>query len=121
MTIKSLDHVNIRTSKARETMNFYTEILDFSEGFRPPFNFPGAWLYAGESAVIHLVFGDSAPSDNYNPVDHIAFEASGYQETMQRLESANWEYRCSDVPDTKIRQIFLVDPNGVKLELNFKE
>ena len=121
MAIKSLDHVNIRTSKARETMNFYTDILDFSEGFRPPFNFPGAGLYAGESAVIHLVFDNSEPSENYNPVDHIAFEASGYQETMQRLESANWEYRCSDVPDRNIRQIFLVDPNGVKLELNFKE
>ena len=121
MAIKCLDHVNIRTSKAKATMKFYTEILDFSEGFRPPFNFPGAWLYAAESAVIHLVFGDSDPSDNYNPVDHIAFKASGYQETMQRLENANWEYRCSDVPDTKIRQIFLVDPNGVKLELNFKE
>ena len=121
MAIKSLDHVNIRTSKARETMKFYTEILDFSKGFRPPFNFPGAWLYASESAVIHLVFGYSKPSDNYNPVDHIAFEAAGYQETMQRLESANWEYRCSHVPDRKIRQIFLVDPNGVKLELNFKE
>ena len=121
MAIKSLDHVNIRTSKARETMKFYTEILDFSEGFRPPFNFPGAWLYAGESAVIHLLFDNSEPGYNYNPVDHIAFEASGYQETMQRLESANWEYRCSDVPNTKIRQIFLIDPNGVKLELNFKE
>ena len=67
------------------------------------------------------MFDNSEPSDNYNPVDHIAFEAAGYQESMQRLESANWEYRCSDVPDTNIRQIFLVDPNGVKLELNFKE
>ena len=54
-------------------------------------------------------------------MDHVAFEAEGYHETMHRLESANWEYRCSDVPDIKIRQIFLVDPNGVKLELNFKE
>ena len=121
MAIKSLDHVNIRASKARETMNFYTEILDFSEGLRPPFNFPGAWLYAGESAVIHLVFDNSEPSDNYNPADHIAIEATGYQESMQRLESANWEYRCSDVPDRNIRQIFLVDPNGIKLELIFKE
>ena len=121
MTIKSLDHVNIRTSKAKATMKFYTEILDFSEGYRPPFNFPGAWLYAGENAVIHLVFEDSESSNNYNPVDHIAFKASGYQETIKRLESANWGYRCSDVPDSKIRQIFLVDPNGVKLELNFKE
>ena len=121
MAIKSLDHVNIRTSNAKETMKFYTEILDFSEGFRPPFNFPGAWLYAGESAVIHLVFGDSDTSDNYSPVDHVAFKAEGYQETMHRLESTNWDYRYSDVPDTKIRQIFLVDPNGVKIELNFKE
>ena len=78
MTIKSLDHVNIRTSKARETMNFYTEILDFSEGFRPPFNFPGTWLYSGESAVIHRVLDDSEPRGNNNPVDHIAFEAAGY-------------------------------------------
>jgi len=121
MTIKSLDHVNIRTSKAEETRKFYIGILDLSVGFRPPFNFPGVWLYAGDSAVIHLVFGDSDPSYNYSSVDHIAFEAEGYHETMQRLESANWAYRCSDVPDTKIKQIFLVDPNGVKLELNFKE
>ena len=121
MAVKSLDHVNIRTSKAGETIKFYTEILDFSEGFRPPFNFPGAWLYVAESAIIHLVFDNSEPSDNYNPVDHIAFKASGYQETIKRLESANWGYRCSDVPDSKIRQIFLVDPNGVKLELNFKK
>ena len=121
MAIKSLDHVNIRTSKARETMKFYTEILDFSEGFRPTFNFAGAWLYAGENAVIHLVFDDGESSNNYNPVDHIAFKAEGYHETMQRLESANCEYCCSDVPDTNNRQIFLVDPNGVKLELNFKE
>ena len=55
MAIKSLDHVNIRTSNAIETIKFYTEILDFREGFRPPFDFAGAWLYAGESAVIHLV------------------------------------------------------------------
>ncbi|GIT09352.1 MAG: hypothetical protein CM1200mP30_29820 [Pseudomonadota bacterium] len=67
------------------------------------------------------MFDDSEPSYNYNPVDHIAFEAAGYQESMQRLENANWEYRCSNVPVTNIRQIFLVDPNGVKLELNFKE
>ena len=121
MAVKSLDHVNIRTSKAGETIKFYTEILDFSEGFRPPFNFPGAWLYAGENAVIHLVFEDSGSSNNYNPVDHIAFKAGGYKETIKRLESANWRYRCSDVPDSKIRQIFLVDPNGVKLELNFNK
>ena len=89
MAIKSLDHVNIRTSKAKATLKFYTEILDFSAGFRPPFNFSGSWLYAGESAVIHLLFGDSDPSDNFSLVDHVAFEAEGYHENMHRLESTN--------------------------------
>ena len=59
--------------------------------------------------------------ENYNPVDHIPFEAAGYQETVKCLESANYNYSCSNVPDTNIRQIFLVDPNGVRLELNFNE
>ena len=87
MAIKSLDHVNIRTSKARETMNFYTEILDFSEGFRPPFNFPGAWLYAGENAVIHLVFEDSESSNNYNKlVQGVSMtQSSGYHKFKHML------------------------------------
>ena len=55
MPIQGLDHINIHTSKREETLKFYTEMLDFQEGFRPPFDFPGAWLYAGERAVIHLV------------------------------------------------------------------
>ena len=120
MAIQRLDHVNICTSRPEETMSFYTEILDFTEGFRPPFNFPGVWLYAGESPVIHLVFSDNVLKETQNAVDHIAFEAVGFEETKRRLENANWEFRCSEVPDSKIRQIFLHDPNGVKLELNFK-
>ena len=86
MGIKGLDHVNIRTSNIKDTMSFYTDLLDFTDGFHPPFEFPGAWLYAGGNAVIHLVFSDSEPNVIINPVDHIAFEASGFEETKQRLK-----------------------------------
>jgi len=48
MGIKGLDHVNINTSNMEDTLSFYVDLLDFREGFRPPFDFPGAWLYAGE-------------------------------------------------------------------------
>ena len=120
MGIKGLDHVNINTTNTKDTMSFYTDLLDLTDGFRPPFDFPGAWLYAGGNAVIHLVFSDSEPNVISNPVDHIALEATGFEETKQRLENENWEFRCSNVSDTQIRQIFLVDLNGVKLELNFK-
>ena len=81
MGIKGLDHVNINTSNMKGTMSFYTDLLDFTDGFRPPFDFPGAWLYAGGNAVIHLVFSDSEPNVISNPVDHIAFEATGFEET----------------------------------------
>ena len=97
MGIKGLDHVNINTSNMKDTLSFYTDLLDFTDGFRPPFDFPGAWLYAGGNAVIHLVFSDSEPNVISNPVDHIAFEATGFEETKQRLENENWEFRCSNV------------------------
>ena len=101
-------------------MSFYIDLLDLTDGFRPPFDFPGVWLYAEENAVIHLVFSDSESDVICNPVDHIAFEVTGFEETKLRLENGNWEFCCSNVPDAQIRQIFLVDPNGAKLELNFK-
>ena len=44
MGIKGLDHVNIKTSNMKDTLSFYTDLLDFTDGFRPPFDFPGAWL-----------------------------------------------------------------------------
>ena len=50
MGIKGLDHDNINTSNMKDTMGFYTDLLDFTDGFRPPFDFPGAWLYAWQNA-----------------------------------------------------------------------
>ena len=47
MGIKGLDHDNINTSNMKDTLSFYTNFLDFTDGFRPPFDFTGAWLYAG--------------------------------------------------------------------------
>ena len=121
MPIQGLDHINIHTSKREETLRFYTEMLDFQEGFRPPFDFPGAWLYAGERAVIHLVVREGVPGGIENPVDHVAFEAQGFEQTCNQLDAVGYPYKTADVPETKIRQMFLVDPNGVKLELNFSE
>ena len=88
MTIHGLDHINIHTSKREETLRFYTEMLDFQGGFRPPFDFPGAWLYAGERAVIHLVVREKVPEGIENPVDHVSFEAQGFEQTCNQLDAA---------------------------------
>ena len=42
MGIKDLDHVNINPSNMKDTMSFYTDLLDFTVGFRPFFDFHGA-------------------------------------------------------------------------------
>ena len=54
MSVGVLDHYNVSTRKLGETIKFYEDVLGFTNGPRPPFNFPGAWLYSGSHPVLHL-------------------------------------------------------------------
>ena len=54
MSVGELDHYNVSTRKLHETIQFYEDVLGFKNGPRPPFNFPGAWLYYGGHPVLHL-------------------------------------------------------------------
>ena len=55
MSVGVLDHYNVSTSKLKETVQFYEDVLGFVNGPRPQFNFPGAWLYsAGHAVLPHL-------------------------------------------------------------------
>ena len=117
--ISGLDHVNIETSELEETIHFYEDVLGFENGDRPPFDFPGAWLYAGGHPVIHLVETDSKPGPT-GAIDHVAWIAVGYDEMKERLEQKSVSFKLMDVPSSPVRQIFIHDPNGVRLELNFK-
>ena len=78
-----------------------------------------AWLYAGGHPVIHLVEKDSKPGPT-GAIDHVAWIAEGYDEMKERLEQKSVTFKLMDVPSSPVRQIFIHDPNGVRLELNFK-
>ena len=118
MTIKSLDHINIFTQELSETVRFYEEVLGLKNGDRPAFDFNGAWLYCGDKAIIHLVEGEpSGPGTGV--VDHFALGAENIADVVRRAREERFEYEVRDVPGGKIRQVFLNDPNGVKVELNF--
>ena len=54
MSVGVLDHYNVSTRKLGETVHFYETVLGFTNGPRPPFNFPGAWLYSSGHPVLHL-------------------------------------------------------------------
>ena len=55
MGIGILQHINIRTGDLAGTVKFWEEAIGLKDGDRPNFQFPGAWLYSGDEAVMHLI------------------------------------------------------------------
>ncbi len=122
MTIRALDHVNILTEDLAATVAFYSEVIGLAEGPRPPFPFPGAWLYCGGRPVVHLMVreGTGGGHSGTGAIDHVAFEAEDFEAFRERLRARGLTHETRLVPDGSMRQIFLHDPNGVKVELNFR-
>lgn len=134
MPLDMLDHYSIRTVKLEETRTFYERVLGLRVGERPDFDFPGYWLYAGERAVVHLVGVDAddpqglidylgdVDVDNLvggGAVDHLAFRASDAATLKSQLDEMKFDYRERDIPELKLFQLFLDDPNEVTVELNY--
>ena len=138
MPVETLAHFSIRTTTLRASCEFYCRVLGFREGFRPDFPFPGAWLYlAGDEpddAVIHLIGIDGAdPSGLANylgdrpqsglhggaAVDHLAFAATDLRGMRERLGTMGVPFRERTVPGLRLHQLFVEDPSGVTIELNY--
>jgi hypothetical protein len=86
MSVGTLDHYNVSTRKLKETVRFYEDVLGFTNGPRPPFNFPGAWLYNAGHPVLHLndisQTARQQPSDS-GVIDHVAFGSRGFEAMKQ--------------------------------------
>jgi catechol-2,3-dioxygenase len=123
MPALALNHYNIRAGQPLigRVRDFYVDVIGLREGPRPPFNFPGHWLYAGDAAVVHLVETSDVQTDARPPsvLDHVAFTCTGFDEFESRLRERGVEYRMSGVPGAAVRQLFLKDPAGNGVELNF--
>ena len=123
VSVGVLDHFNIRTRKLAETVRFYEDILGLEKGARPNFAFPGAWMYSESKAVVHLV-DISATSEPQKPdsgvVHHVAFVSRGFDGMTQRLKTKGMKFEARQVPGGELWQIFVHDPNGVMIELNYE-
>lgn len=121
--ILDLNHVNIVTSKLDETRAFYERVLGLTVGYRPPFDFDGAWLYAGDKPLIHLQTVESSfnakPEDRgpIGPLDHAAFAVAEIGAARAALDAEGVAYRAFSSPDGRNNQLFFRDPNGVVIEL----
>ncbi len=136
MAIDKLDHCAIRTNDLEGTKDFFVDVVGLTVGARPPVKFPGYWLYSGDTAVVHLFGGsdDSGDEDELakylgvkdpaslhggGAVDHLAFRASGLAAMRERLDKAQSRYFERTLPQFGLHQVFVEDPNGVMLELNY--
>ena len=123
MGVQTLDHVNINTRNLEACIAFYEDVLGFENGPRPDFGIPGAWMYCSGQPVIHIMAHEGektdAPQGPTGPLDHVAFKCTDFDAMKARLTDAGLEYGENDVPDFKIKQLFVHDPDGVKVELNF--
>ena len=122
MSVGKLDHYNVSTRKLQETVQFYETVLGLSNGARPPFNFPGAWLYSEGHPVLHIndISGtDREQRPDSGVIDHVAFGSRGFEAMKKHLAGKGIQHRVNQVPNSTRCQIFLRDPNNVEIELNY--
>lgn len=124
MPATDLHHLAIKTDDVDATVAFWNDVLGSHSVDRPDFGFPGAWLQFG-TTMIHLYGGDAALNRDGGhdtgsaAIDHVALSATGFDEMRTLLIEKNFDWRQMDIPSFKLWQLFVHDPNGVLVELNF--
>ncbi len=119
MQLGRLEHVNIRTCQLDAMVDWYIRILGMTSGWRPPFGFPGAWLYAGEHPVVHLVGTSRDPKGIEPRIEHFALSATGLVAFRTRLDGERISYSVDPVPDFPMVQVNLRDPDGNHIHVDF--
>jgi catechol 2,3-dioxygenase-like lactoylglutathione lyase family enzyme len=122
-----LEHYTIRCASLEATRDFYRDVLGLEVGARPNFPFKGFWLYLGGVPIVHLVdAAESAQRDGAHhgvdtaALDHIAFRGADIEATLATLRAHDLDYRETGVPGGRLRQIFVKDPDGILIEMNFR-
>jgi catechol 2,3-dioxygenase-like lactoylglutathione lyase family enzyme len=131
MPLTKMEHFLVLTSDIDGTRDFYCRVLGLREGFRPPLGFPGYWLYLGEQPCIHIAewatytahsasreIPVSVPGEGTGAFDHIAFNASDYDEIIATLDRHGVKAMRNITHPNGLKQVFLLDPNGIKIEVN---
>jgi catechol 2,3-dioxygenase-like lactoylglutathione lyase family enzyme len=133
MALSHMEHFLIQAEDLEATKDWYVKVLGFRVGPHPDFKFPVYWLYLGDADVLHMTQGGKNVSKNRKTylgqeseatqgsgvIDHVAFRASGLSEMIEHLARLKIEFKERQVNDQGLYQLFLFDPNGVKIELNY--
>ncbi|MEI8010608.1 MAG: VOC family protein [Candidatus Nitrotoga sp.] len=116
--ITGINHVTVIASDSKATLNFYEDILGLKVGYRPDLGFDGAWLYTGETVVVHLCFDRPVPNPPAGVIDHMAFTTQNLKNVTSVFDKQDYPYKLKH-RENGSWQLFCHDPNGAKIELNF--
>jgi catechol 2,3-dioxygenase-like lactoylglutathione lyase family enzyme len=133
MALTGMEHYLVLTSDLDATRDFYQDALGMAQGFRPQLGFPGYWMYIGPMPVIHIAewktytahsngkeIPVTAPAATTGAFDHVAFNAEDFDAVVARLDRHGVIPARNLVSKSGMRQLFVFDPNGVKIEINFR-
>ena len=134
MPLSLIEHYLVLSDEIDATRDWYRDVLGMHEGWHPDFGFPVYWMYLEGVDVVHIGRSAKHASGNQKAylgrlaqdagagtgaIDHIAFRAKGLKQTMAHLRRRGIEFseRCAN--GQALYQLFMYDPNGIKVELNF--
>src|SRR3954465_4715553 len=133
MPLSYMEHFLLQTEDIEATKDWYVKILGFRVGPAPDFKFPVYWLYLGDRDVLHITTGGKNVSENRKKyvgqqsdastgtgvINHVGFRTTGLHEMIERLPQRTISFPELQGTDQGFYQLFLFDPNGLKIELNF--
>ncbi|MBL4869235.1 MAG: VOC family protein [Pseudomonadales bacterium] len=104
-----------------EVMTFYDRILGLKPGFRPKFgDLKGHWLYSGENPIVHLLEDSNREGKKSGYFDHLALRCTDLNDVISKLQEHGIKYRQFEMQELNQIQLFLKDPSGTLVELNFE-
>lgn len=132
MPVTELNHFLIRANDLERSKQFYCTVLGFEVMPRPDFPFPGYWLGINGKIQVHMAQAGvpnsrlyylgspkNAAKDNSGVIDHVAFLATDPDAFVEHLRALGVPSRPRNFPESQLYQLFIKDPDGITVELNF--
>lgn len=134
MPLTHIEHFLVAADDIDATRDWYARVLGLKSGEHPDFGFPVHWMYLGKVDIVHI--GPSAKiageiqkkylgrtsrdaGTGTGAIDHIAFRATGLRDMLQKLRLERVSFTQRRANGQALFQLFLHDPNGIKVELNY--
>ncbi len=119
MAILGMNHFTVLSADLDRTLAFYCDLLGLRNGPRPPFDFPGAWLYSADTAVLHVIAGRALPAEAAGVIDHMAFTGQDLVSTVASLQQRGIRFDLRRLVGDGTWQLFCHDPDGARVEIDF--